>query len=244
MKQALLIFFTTLLCGQPLLAQSELDVLPNPLETTIEFDLSDTYDNATCHARLKNNGRQTLNLRWEIIVDEAPAGWRFSVCDQNTCYFTTNSTNVDFYDRIPYAPVIMMPGDTAKLELNTFPIGQAGAANVRINLYDLANPKTLLNTAYYFLTIEGLTPVTEADKGKLRIYPNPVSDYLTITRNTFIKQLWVSNVLGKRVRSFDTAFGNKYDIADLPDGIYLVSMVDANRKVVKTVRISKRGIRP
>ena len=51
-------------------------------------------------------------------------------------------------------------------------------------------------------------------------------------------------MLGKRVRTFDTSFGNKYDIADLPEGIYLVSMVDANRKVVKTVRISKRGIRP
>ncbi len=244
MKQALLILISTLLCGQHLRAQSDLEVTPAQWESTIEFDLSNTYEYTACHARIKNNSHQTLNLRWEIIVDEAPDGWRFSVCDQNTCYFTTNTTNVDFYDRIPYAPVIMLPGDTAKLNLNVFPIGQAGTANIRINLYDLANPKALLNTAYYFVTIEGVTPVTEVDKGRLRIYPNPVTDYLTITKNTFIRQLWVSNVLGKRVRTFDTSFGNKYDIADLPDGIYLVSMVDANRKVVKTVRISKRGIRP
>lgn len=245
MKQALLVFFILLLYGQCLRAQSDaLEVYPAPWENTIEFDLSNTYDLTSCRVRLKNNSRQTLNLRWEIIVDEAPQGWRFSVCDQNTCYFTTNTTNVDQYDRIPYAPVIMTPGDTAKLELNVFPIGQAGSANVRINLYDLANPKVLLNTAYYFVTVEGLTPLTEGEKNKLRIYPNPVSDYLTITRNTFVKQLWISNVLGKRVRTFDTSFGNKYDIADLPDGIYLVSMVDANLKVVKTVRISKRSIRP
>jgi Secretion system C-terminal sorting domain len=151
---------------------------------------------------------------------------------------------VDLRDRIPYAPVIMLPNDTAKLELNVFPIGQGGTANVHINLYDLSDPKKLLNTAYYFVNIDGLTPITEGDKGRLRIYPNPVTDYLTITRNTFVKQLWVSNILGKRVRTFDTAFGNKYDVADLPDGIYLVSMVDANRRVVKTVRISKRSIRP
>lgn len=244
MKQALLALFTVLLAIFNSEAQTGLDVAPAPWENTIEFDLSDTYDYATCHVRLKNNERKAMNLRWELIVDEAPQGWRFSVCDQNTCYFTTNTTNVDYYDRIPYAPVIMMPGDTAKLQLNVFPIGQAGSANVRINLYDLANPKQLVSTAYYFVTIEGLTPVTESDKSKLRIYPNPVSDYLTITRNTFVKQLWVSNVLGKRVRTFDTSFGNKYDIADLPDGIYLVSMVDASLKVVKTVRISKRGIRP
>ncbi len=249
MKQALLVLIFTLSFGHYLMAQADLDVLPlgalpSPWENTIEFDLSDTYDYTTCHVRLKNNDRKTLNLRWELIMDEAPQGWRFSVCDQNTCYFTTNTTNVDYYDHIPYAPIIMMPGDTAKLQLNVFPIGMAGTANVRLNLYDLANPKQLLNTAYYFVTIEGLTPVTETDKAKLRVYPNPVSDYLTITRNTFIKQLWVSNVLGKRVRIFDTSFGNRYDIADLPDGIYLVSMVDANLKVVKTVRISKRSFRP
>jgi hypothetical protein len=244
MKQALLIFLAFICCGNPLAAQSDIEVTPAPWENTIEFDLGNTYDYTTCHTRIKNNDRKTLNLRWELIIDEAPQGWRFSVCDQNTCYFTTNSTNVDYYDRIPYAPIIMTPGDTAKLQLNVFPIGQAGAANVRINLYDLANPKQLLNTAYFFVTVEGATPVTETDKAKLRIYPNPVSDYLTITRNTFVKQLWVSNVLGKRVRTFDTSFGNRYDIADLPDGIYLVSMVDVNLKVVKTVRISKRGIRP
>lgn len=244
MKQALLVLFTLLLYGQSLRAQAELDVTPSPLEANTEFDLSDTYDYHAYRVRLKNNSRQIINLRWEIIVDEAPAEWRFSVCDQNTCYFTTNTTNVDYRDRIPYAPVIMPPGDTAKLELNIFPIGKEGNANVRINLYDLANPKQLLNTAYYFVDIEGTTPVTEAEKTKLRVFPNPVTDYMSITRNTFVKQLWVSNILGKRVRTFDTSFGNKYDIADLPDGVYLVSMVDANRKVVKTVRISKRGIRP
>ena len=244
MKQALLILLAALLCGQYLPAQSDLDVTPNPYEANLVFDLSNTYDDLTFHVRLKNNTRQTLNLRWELIVDETEADWRYSVCDQNTCYFTTNTTNVDFYDRIPYAPVIMLAGDTAKLELNVFPIGQAGTANVHINLYDLANPNVLLNAAYYFVTVEGLTPITEMDKGRLRIYPNPVTDFLTITKNTFIKQLWISNVLGKRVRTFDTSFGNKYDISDLPDGIYLVSMVDANRKVVKTVRVSKRSIRP
>ncbi len=244
MKQAILIFFTTLLCSQHLLAQSDLDVAPSPLEASVVFDLSNTYDDLTFHVRLKNNSKQTINLRWELVVDETEEGWRYSVCDQNTCYFTTNRTNVDYYDRIPYAPVIMLPGDTARLDLNIFPIGQAGTANVHINLYDMANPKTLLNTAYYFVTIDGLTPITEGDKNRLRIYPNPVTDYLTITRNTFVKQLWISNILGKRVRTFDTAFGNKYDVADLPDGIYLVSMVDANRRVVKTVRISKRSIRP
>ncbi|MBI5916203.1 MAG: T9SS type A sorting domain-containing protein [Bacteroidetes bacterium] len=243
MKQALLFFLSTFLCSH-LAAQVDFEVTPNPYENSIEFDLSNTYDYTVCRVRVKNTSGQVASLRWEIQVDEAPDGWRFSVCDQNTCYFTTNTTNVDAYDKTPNAPVFVLPGDTSRLELNIFPIGQAGTASVKVHLYDMGNPKALLNSACYNVTIEGLSPVTEVDKSRLRIYPNPVADYLTITKNTFVKQLWVSNILGKRVRTFDTSFGNKYDVSDLPDGIYLVSMVDANRKVVKTVRVSKRGIRP
>lgn len=243
MKQALLLSTFIFLFGHAQ-AQADLELSPSPFEKTVEFDLSSLYDYETCHARIRNNSNHTLSLRWEIVVDEAPEGWRFSVCDQNTCYFTTNTTNVDLYDHLPNAPIILGPGDTSKLELNVFPIGSAGSANVKINLYETANPRALVNSACFYFTIEGMTPVTEIDKGRLRVYPNPVSDFLTLTKNTFVKQLWVSNVLGKRVKTFDTNFGSKYDVSDLPDGIYLVSMVDSSRKVVKTVRISKRAIRP
>jgi hypothetical protein len=92
--------------------------------------------------------------------------------------------------------------------------------------------------------MEGLSPLTEQEKSRLRIYPNPVTDYMTVTRNTFIRQLWVSNILGKRVKTFNTNANGKYDVSDLPDGIYLVSMVDGAKKVVRTVRMSKRSIRP
>ena len=48
----------------------------------------------------------------------------------------------------------------------------------------------------------------------------------------------------RKVKIFDTISNGKYDISDLPDGMYLVSMVDGSQKIVKTVRISKRSIRP
>lgn len=243
MKQAVLTAVFALLCWCAQ-AQVELDVTPNPLERAVEFDLSSLHGDETFRVWVKNSSNRMASLRWEIAVDEAPANWRFSVCDQNTCYFTTNTTNVDLYDNVPNAPVLVPPGDSAKLELNVFPIGTAGTANVRINLYDMANPRSPLNTANFNVTIEGITELTELDKGRLRVYPNPVSDYLTITKNSFVKQLWVANILGKRVKTFDTAYTSRYDMSDLPDGIYLVSMVDASRKVIKTVRINKRSIRP
>ena len=74
--------------------------------------------------------------------------------------------------------------------------------------------------------------------------PNPTANAISITRNPYVKQLYVSNILGKRVKIFNAYSNGKYDLSDLPDGIYLVSMVDSNRKVIKTVRVSKRNVRP
>ncbi len=243
MKQTILftvLFFLSLTAR----SQSGLDVSPNPYESVVSFDLSDLTDFQTCHATIKNTSGKTMNLRWVVEVAEAPDAWKFSVCDQNTCYYTSNTTNVDLTDKYPNWPIQVAPGDTARLDLNIFPFGLAGHADVKVHLFDLANPSSLLNSACYNVSMEGLSPLTEQEKSRLRIYPNPVTDYMTVTRNTFIRQLWVSNILGKRVKTFNTNANGKYDVSDLPDGIYLVSMVDSARKVVRTVRMSKRSIRP
>lgn len=243
MKQPILFTFLFLLSlGAG--AQTVLDISPNPYEETISFDLSDLTDFKLCHTTIKNNGNKTLSLRWVVEVVEAPEEWKFSVCDQNTCYYTSNTTNVDLTDRYPNLPVVLAPGDTARLDLNIFPFGMAGRADVKLHVFDVNNPSALLNSACFNTTLDAPSPLTEQEKSRLRIYPNPVTDYMTVTRNTFIRQLWVSNILGKRVKTFNTNSNGKYDVSDLPDGIYLVSMVDAAKKVVKTVRMSKRSVRP
>jgi hypothetical protein len=243
MKQAIL-FAILFIFSLGARSQQGLDVSPNPYESVVSFDLSDLTNFQTCRTTTKNTTSKPLNLRWAIEVADAPEGWKFSVCDRNTCYYTSNTTNVDLSDKYPNWPVLLAPGDTARLDLNIFPFGTAGHADVKIHLYDLANPNALLNSACFNVSMEGLSPLTEQEKSRLRIYPNPVTDYMTVTRNTFIRQLWVSNILGKRVKTFNTNANGKYDVSDLPDGIYLVSMVDGAKKVVRTVRMSKRSIRP
>ena len=243
MKQAILSIFCVLYTFA-LRAQVVFEVNPNSFESTFAVDLSNLNDPQVCYARVKNTSGQKKSLRWAIDVAEAPKGWKFSVCDQNNCYYTFNTTNVNLSDGYPNMPVILMPGDTSRLLLNVFHAGTSGTAEVRLNLYDLSAPSFILNSICYNVTIKEATPLTEAERNRLRIYPNPVSDYMTLTNNNFVKQLWISNILGKRVKIFDTISNGKYDISDLPDGMYLVSMVDGSQKIVKTVRISKRSIRP
>ena len=142
-------------------------------------------------------------------------------------------------------PVELMPGDTSRLDLYYKPNGVKGCCSPYINLRDFDNPGNVLATALYDVCIDDVTTsVTEQEKASLKVYPNPTADYISISTNDFVEELWISNILGKRVRNFKTNVGNSYDLSMLPDGIYLVSMVDKDNKVMKTVRISKRAIRP
>jgi hypothetical protein len=59
-----------------------------------------------------------------------------------------------------------------------------------------------------------------------------------------VKKVVLFNLLGRQVRSFEHTNGKLYDITDTPDGLYLVSMQDANGEIIKTVRMTKQDLRP
>ena len=91
---------------------------------------------------------------------------------------------------------------------------------------------------------EYFTEIDEVREEPLRIYPNPTIEYISVTDNSSVAYLYVYNIIGRRVKAFPVFSGVQYSLRDLPDGMYLVSMVDAEGKVLKTVRTSKMMPRP
>ena len=91
---------------------------------------------------------------------------------------------------------------------------------------------------------EYFTDIDEVREEPLRIYPNPTMEYISVTDNSSVAYLYVYNIIGRRVKAFPVFGGVRYSLRDLPDGMYLVSMVDAEGKVLKTVRTSKTMPRP
>lgn len=78
----------------------------------------------------------------------------------------------------------------------------------------------------------------------LRIYPNPTTEYISVTDNSKVAYLYVYNIIGRRVKSFPVFEEGQYSLRDLPDGMYLIGMVDAQGRILKTVRTSKSVPRP
>ena len=105
------------------------------------------------------------------------------------------------------------------------------------------NPGEVLTTAVFEVSVP--TAVSEVEKAALRVFPNPATDYFMLdNQSNLVDELVVYNVLGKRVRSFPVVQGGKYNVADLPNGMYLVTLLNREEGILKTVRVSKRNYRP
>ncbi len=77
-------------------------------------------------------------------------------------------------------------------------------------------------------------------KKNISIFPNPASDFIGLSDSENVKQLIVFNVVGRKMKSFMVSEGEKYNISELPKGMYLVQILDLNNKIITTQRLSKR----
>lgn len=74
----------------------------------------------------------------------------------------------------------------------------------------------------------------------IKIFPNPASEYIELTENDKVSKLLVFNLVGKEIKRFEAANGQRYNISDLPKGLYLVQLVDKGGQTIVTQRVSKR----
>jgi len=78
------------------------------------------------------------------------------------------------------------------------------------------------------------------DPPKVSVYPNPTSDFFGLTNSSEVAKLTIFNLVGKEMRSFKTEEGGKYNVSDLPNGMYLIQMTNHNKKIINTQRLHKR----
>ncbi len=198
-------------------------------------------DDVIASAHITNNTSDSLFLRWERIVNDKPDSWNTAVCDVNLCYFPTVSSkefilppNLSGGEMLVHAYPGLEPGGID--ENGAVP----GTAHVKIRITNLNDAADSLITEYNF-TVTGspIASISEVELKALKIFPNPASGYFRLTETQEIQQLVVYNILGRKVRTFDVTSDKNYNIGDLPNGVYLVGMIDRDQETVKTLRLQK-----
>ena len=105
--------------------------------------------------------------------------------------------------------------------------------------------------SFFFLAFLALASVSASNGGNLpfyedpvqpvpAVYPNPAIDYIGLTNDTDVTYIRVFNMVGRPMREFKAVNGQRYDIADLPQGLYLIQLINESNQVITTQRITKR----
>jgi hypothetical protein len=243
MKHYLPLILTVFFLG-PLAAQPILSVEPNPSEKNFQVDLSDLDLDLEVPAIVKNLSRDTLRLKWVRVVMKKPSEWSTQVCDNNFCYLPQVSTNYDA--RIGLREAVVLPPDSAfTLTLHVLPNGAPGEGAFDLDLSLTSDPDNVVETVVFKAKVSGLTTsLARLTRESSRVFPNPAAEYFELSGADNIDQIVVYNMVGRRVRAFTATPGKRYYLAGLPDGLYLVSLVSHRHGVVKTMRLSKRDMRP
>ena len=79
-----------------------------------------------------------------------------------------------------------------------------------------------------------------ASKKSISVFPNPAINFIGLSNSDDVNQLIVFNVVGRKMKSFMVSDGEKYNIAELPKGMYLIQILGHDKKIITTQRLSKR----
>jgi len=87
--------------------------------------------------------------------------------------------------------------------------------------------------------ISVITGINEIERNNVRIYPNPVSSFLTIINMEGTEMIKISNILGETIESIKVSDSNAdINVSNLSKGIYFISLIK-NNGIVETTKFSK-----
>ncbi|MEZ4984255.1 MAG: T9SS type A sorting domain-containing protein [Saprospiraceae bacterium] len=193
-----------------------------------------------------NTTRQTLRLRWDREVVYQPNAWVIQLCDKESSYPPEVSSNYNPLQGIA-APIVLAPGESFDLYLTVAPFRVTGQNKVEVVFRNMDNPSETLGTAVFQLNLLDSRTKNDIESAgnRIRVYPNPVYDRFFLQNAPPLSKLEVYNTLGRKVKSWTTPLpGDSFFAGDLPQGVYLLSLVDEQGQVIRTIRMVKREFRP
>lgn len=216
---------------------AQLSHTPNPLTMNAPKDSLDVKLEITF-----NNPQDTVyTVHWKLFKDPTTwkSEWGTYVCDLMLCY------NVNTDRNSPNIPNSFLPG-TSKFEFHFLPNGVEGCTIVGLKLYsDKELTQEIYSTNININNCTSSTKYTALATAGIKVYPNPTEDFIQVTDNPFVRRIAIYNIFGKQVKTFfHLNNAARYDVSDLKDGMYLVKLMDAAGKDIRTQKLLKRSDRP
>lgn len=231
--------------GNPLLTAQDFEANPDNFSQDFSIDLADDKLRLELYINLSNTGTDTLRLKWFRTVISQPENWETQVCDNIRCWLSPVYSNFDD-DLGVFEPMILPPDSTYEMILYLLPNSQEGSGSYQLDFSFTENPDSIVSSVSVSANVaaNATSTYTVEELNNVYIYPNPVSNQFRISNDSYVNQVEIINMLGRKVKVFESYSGAQYDIIDLPQGVYLVRLIDRNNELIKTMRMSKSRFRP
>jgi hypothetical protein len=201
---------------------------------TVNMGVNTALDETIAKASMRNTSSVTKRFTWQRTIVNITPGWTTLVCDSQGCWTAAQNTAPD--------PIELMAGQSGNLDAYIRPARLAGSATIDIKVTEIGNTANTATVRYVFSTSTAVKNL-RADDNLLRVYPNPSVDHFSLPDNSGVSRVVVYNIIGRQVKSYAVQDGQRYNVADIPDGIYIVRLLGANGATLKTIRLNKARAR-
>lgn len=247
---ALFLVFSSVAFAQ----SAELRVEPaSVVKDVVVDDLRQAYQDIT-PITVTNDSRRMLKLIRKQVVIGKPAGWEYGTFSRRN---RTSPYVITKKNKTQESPVNLGPGESATFYVVLQPGGDTGDGRVEIRFYDLAVPGRVLGKAVVTSEITQRSGngtntssgnslpemLTRPVPRSVRIFPNPARErfFVEAPAGTRIGRVEIRNTLGSTLMKFDQPAGKEgYEVENLPDGLYMISIYDDRGKKLKTLRLLHR----
>jgi len=152
-----------------------------------------------------------------------------------------SSTKINYTTTETSSLILVFASDyTGKIRLDGTP--SANAVNGVITIENVPAGAHVITrdtstNLYYIETVyDEAMAASDINKTQVRLYPNPVSDYLKIdTADAKIQNVKVYNFAGSLVKTIDNAKADSIDLRTLATGNYIISITTDKGTVTKKI---------
>lgn len=156
-----------------------------------------------------NNTSSNDTLVWKRVKNEITGAWLSAVCDNQTCWLPETSTS----------QFVIEPGDSSNLDLYFAPDGNSGKVEVELLVYRLSEGPDNGVTIKYTGSDQVASVNDLLESGEIAIYPNPVTDEITLDSKNSVEGL---EIVGMSGAVLITSTSTTLDVSSLTRGSYFL----------------------
>jgi Secretion system C-terminal sorting domain len=211
-------------------AQSTITITPQVQTASVISDSFETKAKAT----IKNTSNLTKKFTWTRNVLNISAGWVTVVCDNKSCWTPAVNTSPE--------QIELAPNGTSNLDVYIRPDKKMGAATIEVKVVEVGNETNTVTGRYLFSTTTK-TRETNINSTNIKVYPNPTTDYFQLSDDDLIDKVVIYNIIGRQMRTYKVTENGRYNVNDLPEGLYIIRLLASNGATIKTIRLSKSRLK-